>query len=456
MPLQIRRGTNLQRQAMTQALANGELLWVTDDKKLYIGDGATLPNALPPVTGFTSEEAVDAVGAALVAGNATNTNITFTYDSVPQDFNNRINAAVNLSNYVGVITADAFKGSLFADDGSTVGGTQALVDSLTGTFYLDGTVATHIVPNNNEQFDLGSSANRFRDLYLSGSSIKLGAATITAIGTGVNLPAGSTINGEPLGAFSVGQNINVNIVGDDSTVLVNTSTNTHQGQFNGLFKGSFFGEDSTQMLDGHSNVVRASQLEIGGLTLTGTDISRSGATNVINFRDTGIDVYTEAGTFGQGYTAYGTTLGVLASSIFQAATSRGTTTAPTIIQNGDTIGGIIFSPFNGTDYQLSASVTCLVDGAPTPGADAIASKIVFAVANSSSSFVSNNNQMTFDSKGVLAAPVFKLTSYADDAARSTAIATPAAGMMVFMASGTSPTVTNKVVVYDGSAWVALH
>lgn len=450
MPLQIRRGTNLQRQAMTQALANGELLWVTDDKKLYIGDGATLPNALPPVTGFTSEEAVDAVGAALVAGNATNTNITFTYDSVPQDFNNRINATINLSNYTGIIEADAFVGSLFSDN-STI-----LVDSLTGTFNLDGTVSSHIVPNNNEQYDLGSAANRFRDLYLSGSSIKLGSATITAIGTGVNLPAGSTINGEPLGAFSVGQNINVNIVGDDSTVLVNTSTNTHQGQFNGLFKGSFFGEDSTQMLDGHSNVVRASQLEIGGLTLTGTDISRSGATNVVNFRDTGIDVYTEAGTFGQGYTAYGTTTGVLASAIYQSASSRGTTTVPTIVQNGDSIGGMIFSPFNGTDYQLSATITCLVDGAPTPNADAIASKIVFAVANSSSSFVSNNNQMTFDSKGVLAAPVFKLTSYADDAARSAAIATPAAGMMVFMASGTSPTVTNKVVVYDGSAWVALH
>lgn len=450
MPLQIRRGTNLQRQAMTQALANGELLWVTDDKKLYIGDGATLPNALPPVTGFTSEEAVDAVGAALVAGNATNTNITFTYDSVPQDFNNRINATINLSNYTGIIEADAFVGSLFSDN-STI-----LVDSLTGTFNLDGTVSSHIVPNNNEQYDLGSAANRFRDLYLSGSSIKLGSATITAIGTGVNLPAGSTINGEPLGAFSVGQNINVNIVGDDSTVLVNTSTNTHQGQFNGLFKGSFFGEDSTQMLDGHSNVVRASQLEIGGLTLTGTTITKSGATNVVNFRDTGIDVYTEAGTFGQGYTAYGTTTGVLASAIYQSASSRGTTTVPTIVQNGDSIGGMIFSPFNGTDYQLSATITCLVDGAPTPNADAIASKLVFAVANSSSSFVSNNNQMTFDSKGVLAAPVFKLTSYADDAARSAAIATPAAGMMVFMASGTSPTVTNKVVVYDGSAWVALH
>jgi hypothetical protein len=29
-------------------------------------------------------------------------------------------------------------------------------------------------------------------------------------------------------------------------------------------------------------------------------------------------------------------------------------------------------------------------------------------------------------------------------------------MMVFMTAGTVPTVTNKTVVYDGSAWVALH
>jgi len=456
MPLQIRRGTNLQRQVMTQALANGELLWVTDDKKLYIGDGATLPNALPPVTGFTSEEAVDAVGAALVAGNATNTNITFTYDSLIQDFNNRINATVDLSNYVGVITADAFKGSVFADDGSTVGGSQALVDSLTGTFYLDGTVATHIVPNSNEQFDLGSAANRFRDLYLSGSSIKLGAATITASGTAVNLPAGSTINGEPLGAFSVGQNINVNIVGDDSTVLVNTSTNTHQGQFNGIFRGSFFGEDSTQLLDGHSNTVTANQVEIGGITINGTSIIKSGASNVVNFIGTGVESYTDVGTFGQGFSAYGTTNGILASAIFSAFGSRGTTAAPTILQNNDPVGGMIFAPFNGIDHQLSATITCIVDGVPTPGADAIPSKFVIAVADSTNGFVSSNKQMTFDSKGVLAAPVFKLTSYADDTARSAAIATPAAGMMVFMASGTSPSVTNKAVIYDGTAWVALH
>jgi hypothetical protein len=48
----------------------------------------------------------------------------------------------------------------------------------------------------------------------------------------------------------------------------------------------------------------------------------------------------------------------------------------------------------------------------------------------------------------------QLPVYADDAARSTAIPTPAKGMMVFMTSGTAPTVSNKPVIYNGSAWEA--
>jgi hypothetical protein len=62
---------------------------------------------------------------------------------------------------------------------------------------------------------------------------------------------------------------------------------------------------------------------------------------------------------------------------------------------------------------------------------------------------------SFDSYGVFKAPVFQLASYASDAARSTAIPTPAAGMMVFMAAGTSPAVTNKAVIYNGTAWALL-
>jgi len=42
MPLQIRRGTDAERSAMTQPLAAGELIYVTDTQRLFVGNGATV------------------------------------------------------------------------------------------------------------------------------------------------------------------------------------------------------------------------------------------------------------------------------------------------------------------------------------------------------------------------------------------------------------------------------
>jgi hypothetical protein len=47
-------------------------------------------------------------------------------------------------------------------------------------FQAGVTVGNHIVPSSNENIDLGSASFRFRDLYLSGSTIRLGNATITS------------------------------------------------------------------------------------------------------------------------------------------------------------------------------------------------------------------------------------------------------------------------------------
>lgn len=54
MPLQLRRGTEAERQAMTQPLQEGEPLFITDTNMLYIGvrDGQgqlVLPKDLQPV-----------------------------------------------------------------------------------------------------------------------------------------------------------------------------------------------------------------------------------------------------------------------------------------------------------------------------------------------------------------------------------------------------------------------
>ena len=209
MALQIRRGPTADRMSYTPVV--GELVWDTSTNSLYIGNGSTA-GGLPAGT-LVTEDVQDIASTMLTSG--THQNITFTYN----DTTGRINSTFDLSTFSGTITADGFIGSHFAND-STL-----LLNALTGAINLNGTVKGNIIPNADIAYDLGSASYRFRDLYLSGSSIKLGNATITSTGTAVNLPAGSTINGVVPGAgVEAGMNYNINLVGDDSTVIINART----------------------------------------------------------------------------------------------------------------------------------------------------------------------------------------------------------------------------------------
>lgn len=125
MALKIRRGTEAQRAGIQFAM--GELVWTTDTYRLYVGDGIQngghsiaenlagtgltfngTTNRLDvnynglnsdAVTEgnnnlyFTNDRAQDAMGSALVAGNAYNSGITFTYDGN----NNRVTATITAS-----------------------------------------------------------------------------------------------------------------------------------------------------------------------------------------------------------------------------------------------------------------------------------------------------------------------------------------------------------------------
>ena len=56
-------------------------------------------------------------------------------------------------------------------------------------------VTTSVVPVSDITYDLGTATNRWRDLYLSGNTIKLGNLAISAGAEGVELPVGSRIGG---------------------------------------------------------------------------------------------------------------------------------------------------------------------------------------------------------------------------------------------------------------------
>ena len=428
MPLQIRRGTEAERQTLASPLVSGELLWITDDEKLYIGNGTTLAKDLTPVTGFGNQEAKDAAASIFTAG--THSGISFSYNgstaidatvSIPallQNLNTNgfdisgngnitisgtvtanafigdykgsifaddstilvdaIDGSINLDGTVksdiipsidnfydlgsnsnrfkdlyirGTVTANAFigdyKGSIFADD-STI-----LVDAIDGSINLDGTVKSDIIPDLNEIYDIGSSFNRFKDLYLSGSSIYLGDAVIASTGTIVNLPAGSTVDGVEIGT-AIGQgvidgsNYLINIIADDSTVLVNGFTKEFNGTLNGdVVTNLISSSDSSTIVcdtpfEFQTNVVIDGTLEIGdGAVLRTNDPGN--LIDMVGFFDSNLPV------------------------ALRLRKSRGSSLSPAALQTDDRIGSVLFNAFDGNDYINAASIQARISGTVSSG-----------------------------------------------------------------------------------------
>ena len=526
MPLQIRRGTNAERVAMTQPLAAGELLWITDDQRLYVGNGSTLPSSLVSITGYTNENAQDAAATLFTTG--THRSISFAYN----DSLNRIDATVDLSAYNGPIDGDLI-GSVFADNSTR------LIDGTSGKINLNGTIGGHVIPDQNSVYDLGSNANKFRDLYLSGSTIFLGSASITSIGSVVNLPAGSTVNGVLIGSGSgagviEGSTYKINIAADDSSIMLNSDletvtasggffgnvTGNVTGNINGVvtattgsslvgnvtgningvvtgtagsslignvtgnltgavtgtvtgdLKGSVFADDSSILVDSTNGVLRGSLIgdvtgsvfsddnsvmlvdatngTLNGIYITEIDTPRL---TINRDDDTGISIIMNS------LTSAGDS-----SSGAEFRVSRGSLASPTAPSAGDPVFLLTGKAYKAdiADYALSSAITSVVGSESLVGmSNYVSGRLEFYATNGTRDLFDTDFAMTFDGAGLLSAPTveartaFQLPVYADDTARSTAIPTPAAGMMIFMQAGTAPAATNTTQVYSGSAWVNL-
>lgn len=94
-------------------------------------------------------------------------------------------------------------------------------------------VSSSIVPTANVTYDLGTNELRFRDLYLSGNTIQLGAATLSSNGTGVAIAIGGT-----------------NIITGDSTGTQNASDIVATGNVT----ATFFIGDGSQLTNAGSTV----------------------------------------------------------------------------------------------------------------------------------------------------------------------------------------------------------
>lgn len=404
--------------------------------------------------------------------------------SVTGSFTGSVNAtagSVLIGNTTGFHTGDV-KGSLFADDSSL------LIDAVDSRINTDGTVGT-VRPAANNQFDLGSNATRFKDLYLN-NSLRIGSAIMIASGTGFDLPAASTIGGQSFG-FRVGaddssntpitQGQQLRILGDNTNIItyVDGGNIVVSGNVGSLRATTQAGESSIHYIPflGSLNTLTTVRTD-GNLRytpstatidfLTGTinaTTFNAPSVNTTNLRSqslstgpTILKLWSEwnSGTVDQYLVSVGDGQDITKSSRFQVVTnqywgsfslatftqhhstadasnvqfarSRGTSVTPAVVQSGDDIADLAFSGFDGSTYQTRAVISATVNGAVSAGVVPMRIDIGTSTNGSGAPVTAvsiNQNQQTTFSGAIT------LKSYADATARDTAITSPAAGMMVF-------------------------
>lgn len=460
MALQIRRGPTVDREGITPLV--GELIYDTDSKGLFIGDGVT-PGGTG-VSGYTNEEIQDLAAALFTSGVHTG-GITFVYNNsqnridvavaaqLEADLAPKLGANLDLNskditgtgniNIDGSITANYIdakgnlSGSIYSDS-STL-----LIDGTEGTIVLDGTIAGHVVPKANISYDLGSADYRFRDLYLSGSSIKLGDATITSTLTRVNLPAGSTVGGLSIVTGTLGNSIVADL------------------------KGSVFGDDSVVLVDGVNNILSNGHVSINSNEITSNITSpRLGYAVKIGSQTAiaGTSLLVTS-TGGQPSIAFDTVANSdLAIISKMSVVGYGSSYAsPTRLNAGDYISGYGSSAFEpSTSSELPSGLLLFrVDNNGTINSEVANGKVEILTTSGTSTGTLSIKYLTFDSKGWLgvnqqdAQATVDINGFMKLAILTAAPTSPANGM-VAIADGTTwnPLSNGKqsMVVYLGGGW----
>ena len=414
MALRLRRGTDAERLLITPV--DGELIYTTDTKLLYVGDGTTAGGVAvdnPTDLQTTQLNGLTDVDTGSVADNQVLTWIagdsTWKPTTIP-----------------GI-------GSLSLNDLTNVDINSEVPSSLLNTLKWNG---TNYVPG---QLNLGE----LNGVYGTDSPNQN------------DILAYDGFNFTPFAMselFNEQQNYRINIVGDDSTIIVNTDNNNitgnffgnvtgdtqgthtgdvvgnvtgnttglHTGPVDGDVIGSVFGDDSTIIIDGVNNTIYANDV----VAVT----NEIDITNQDDTSNTQVNVKTSG--------ARSSLLNfsrVSTSDLSSDSIAHGRITFSRNDSNGLVTTGFINATNNGLFiFQDSA-------------ADATNATRYSVFKDGALGIGTTTPAATLDVQGAIKPGV-----YADDAARDAAITTPTAGMMVFNTTGA------KFQGYDGTSWVNLN
>lgn len=474
MALRLRRGTDAERLLITPL--QGEPIFTTDTKRLYVGDGST-------------------VGGVLVTGDQSNTQVLA--DTTPQlggdlDLNgNNITGAGNIA-IDGTITAT---GSISLGDGDE--------DAIA----VGGLINTNLRPAIDGAYDVGTSLRRWNNVWAEGANIS-GQLTTDSLSVETIISQDSTVlyesstntvtaefvgnltgnvsgnaNGNHTGSFTgtitgddgVRNVINkfdsndVNITGgalngSSGTLQIGTDEfsnvnivgeeikakdgffGTLFGSVDGNLQGDVFADDSTLVIDGKSGAIFSSNVTLnnGIFTSTQTPLANTKTQNQVVFgtADSPTSIVIDGGST-SGHLGI---LGVNAPGVtptINLLTSDGTTDNPTDLQIGNDVGGILFNGWKDNAWRIGGGLRTEVQSVDN---DYIGMQLKMSVVGTSGiveAKVRPDNVMEFTG-------AIKPGVYADAAARDANLPSPEAGMMVFV------TDVAKFTGYDGTAWVNLH
>jgi|14BtaG_2_1085337.scaffolds.fasta_scaffold00593_6 hypothetical protein len=191
MALQIRRGTDAERTAGGGVVfANGELVYVTDTDKLYIGDGATAGGL--PLAG----SAIASIGEYIVA------------DTINSTLDLQQNLDLNGKDIIGTGNIN-IAGTINATGNVTIGD-----DASTDTVDFGAKITSSLTPNADSTYDIGATNARWNNGYFTGLAVD---GQIDAVA------------------------INADVIADNSTVMVDKSSNTLTGDLTGDVTGDTAG-----------------------------------------------------------------------------------------------------------------------------------------------------------------------------------------------------------------------
>ena len=427
MALRLRRGTNASRTGVTPA--EGEIVYTTDTKKLYAGDGTTLGGNLVSGMNDLLEDVTPQLGG----------NLDMNSKNITGNGNINITGSVTATNFVG-----DYKGSIVGDD-STI-----LVDAVNSKIILSNNsikdlsdVATG-TPSTNQLLAWGganwapTSSVSLSGITMSGN-INANSNTITNL-NGLTMGSGAlnmntqaitnvtTITAATVNATAIDGDLSGSVFADNSTLLVDavngqisasivkgTFSGAVNGTLDGELTGSVYSDDSTILVDGilsklvgtvDNALVQTKQVTVKTIDATDAELR-------LEYGTAGAGSSTTLGSVK--FNDNNTTYGYISAS----------KTAMFINSNG---GGKGLSLFN--DYMVSGGVKLRVDPANTS----------FGAVTEAVEVVGN----------VKASGAFMLPVYANDSARDTALSSPSAGMIVFNTAGA------KFQGYNGGAWENLN